>query len=403
LLLQIPSRSSDPNISPGPVLGGKVTVEPQATLSFTVSGSDPDEDELTFSADNLPDGATFDPLTQQFSWTPTLGQAGSYPGVTFGVSDSLLSDSEQILITVTPTAVAVVIDIKPGSEHNPVNPKSEGVLPVAVFSSPDFDATDIDPSTVYLSGAPVAQNPDEGGWMIQEKDENNDGLMDVRLHFETEGIDPALFVDGYAVMTGSTFGGTAFYGSDIVTIVPKDLANDYWALEEIAECMDGGVALGYPDGLYRPTLAVTRDQMAVFVSRAMAGGDEAIPAGPEEPTFSDVPDAQWAYDHIEYAAVNGVVTGYGDGSYQPSWLVTRGQMAVFIARAKGWVRIGDDMTTAPQLFTDVPPGYWSGTAIEACVSNGVVKGYADGYYGPANEVTRDQMAVYIAQAWELPM
>ena len=396
------------NISVGdvnrpPVLDpiGDKTVEVMATLSFALSCSDPEGDTLVCSASGLPAGASFDPVTEQFNWTPTSGQAGSYPGVTFEVSDGLLSDTEQIMITVTPTGVAVVIDIKPGSERNPVNPKSEGVLPVAVFSSDTFDATDIDPSTVYLAGASVAQNPDDQRWMIEEKDENGDGLMDVRLHFDTEGIDPSQFVGDYAVLTGSTYGGIAFQGSDFVTIVPKDLANDYWALEEIAECLDAGVALGYPDGLYRPNVAVARDQMAVFVSRAMAGGDDAIPAGPEQPTFSDVPESQWAYDPIEYAVANGVVAGYGDGSYQPGWVVTRGQMAVFIARAKGWVSIGDDMTTAPQLFTDVPAGYWSGTAVQSCVFNGVVQGYPDGYYRPTVQVTRDQMAVYIARAWDL--
>jgi hypothetical protein len=309
-----------------------------------------------------------------------------------------------LLIFETHPLLGIDIDIKPGSERNPVNPKSEGVLPVAVFSSETFDATDIDPSTVVLAGAPVAQNPDDGGWMIHDGDENGDGLTDVRLHFETEEIEVELLVDGqYAVLTGSTFGGTDFQGWDHVTIVPKDLANDFWALEDIAECLEGGIVVGYPDGYYRPDLAVSRDQMAVFISRGLVGGRDAVPEGPEEPTFPDVPTDHWAYDSIEYAAGNGVVGGYGNGSYQPGWPVTRAQMAVFIARAKEWVSIGDDMTDAGQVFPDVPPGFWAGTAIEACVYNEVVKGYADGFYRPTVVVTRDQMAVYIARAFDLAM
>ena len=78
-------------------------------------------------------------------------------------------------------------------------------------------------------------------------------------------------------------------------------------------------------------------------------------------------------------------------------------MAVFIAQAEDWVSLDDDLATAPQLFLDVPAGYWAGKAIEACVSHGVVQGYPDGFYRPIAAVTRDQMAVYIARAWELSM
>jgi len=320
------------------------------------------------------------------------------------LSQSPAWDGSPCWISLVPSpneVVQVEIDIKPGSECNPVNPTSQGVLPVAVFSSVDFDATDIDSSTVLLAGAPVAQNPDDGGWMIHEQDENGDDLMDVRLHFETEQIDTELLDGEYAMAAGMTYGGLEFQGRDNVTIVPEDIPNDHWAIESIAECLKGKVVKGYPDGLYRPDLAVSRDQMAVFVARAMAGGEGTIPAGPLEPTFSDVSADHWAYDAIEYAVAEGVIAGYDNGTYQPEWIVSRAQMPVFIARAEGWVGIDDNMNTAPALFPDVPAGHWAGTAIQACVEYGVVSGYPDGYYCPTWDVTRDQMAIYIARAFEL--
>jgi len=81
--------------------------------------------------------------------------------------------------------------------------------------------------------------------------------------------------------------------------------------------------------------------------------------------------------------------------------VTRDQMAVFMARAKGWVAINEDLSTAPALFHDIPAGFWAGKAIQACVNNGVVHGYPDGYYRPTWKVSRDQMAVFIGQAFGL--
>jgi len=39
------------------------------------------------------------------------------------------------------------------------------------------------------------------------------------------------------------------------------------------------------------------------------------------------------YDHIEYTVSYGVVAGYPDGKYHPDYVVTRGLMAIYLARA----------------------------------------------------------------------
>ena len=58
-------------------------------LQFTLSAEDPNNDPLTYSLlSALPDGATFDPQTAKFAWTPGFEQAGDYT-VQFGVADPL--------------------------------------------------------------------------------------------------------------------------------------------------------------------------------------------------------------------------------------------------------------------------------------------------------------------------
>jgi hypothetical protein len=73
-----------------PVLGaiGNKSVDEGQLLEFTISATDPDTgDTLTYSASNLPTGATFTPATQTFSWTPGVGDAGTYSNVLFTVED----------------------------------------------------------------------------------------------------------------------------------------------------------------------------------------------------------------------------------------------------------------------------------------------------------------------------
>ncbi|MBP2029473.1 hypothetical protein J2755_000393 [Methanohalophilus levihalophilus] len=89
-------------------IGSKSTTATEP-LTFTLTATDPEDDPLTFSATNLPEGATLDPSTGEFSWAPSIGQEGTYY-VTFRVNDGSLMDSETVAITVNELNVAPVID-----------------------------------------------------------------------------------------------------------------------------------------------------------------------------------------------------------------------------------------------------------------------------------------------------
>ena len=116
----------------------------------------------------------------------------------------------------------VVIDIKPGSDDNVINLGSHGVVPVAILSTAEFDATTVDPATVALAGSNVAIRGKGDRLMTNEEDVDGDGLADLVLQVETENLDPDTFQDGEAVLTGFTIGGMKVVGSDAITIVPPE-------------------------------------------------------------------------------------------------------------------------------------------------------------------------------------
>ncbi|MFB3879845.1 MAG: S-layer homology domain-containing protein [Armatimonadota bacterium] len=122
----------------------------------------------------------------------------------------------------------------------------------------------------------------------------------------------------------------ADYTLDDVAAPPfPDVPLGYWAEREIQACVQNGVVKGYPDGIYRPEVTITRDQMAAFIQRAC--GYE-LPELSDDP-FPDVPDHFWAAREIQACVDHEVVKGYPDGFYRPEWEVTRDQMAVFVYRA----------------------------------------------------------------------
>lgn len=191
-----------------------------------------------------------------------------------------------------------------------------------------------------------------------------------------------------------------------ITIWFADTPQGSWGLNEIIACVDAGIVKGYEGGTYLPTSPVSRDQMAVYIARAVAGGDANVPdPGCSEPPFTDVSCNQWARKYIQFCVSEGIVEGYEDGSYHPTEEVNRAQMAVYVARSvvspHGEAGLAGYTPPSTPTFPDVTPDFWVYKHVEYCVEHGVVNGYEDGYYHPNTVVTRDQMAVYIARAFGL--
>lgn len=109
------------------------------------------------------------------------------------------------------------IDIKPGSYPNSINLGSKGNVPVAIFSTTDFDATTVDPRSVTLGGASVKLKGKDTP-MASFEDVNGDGLDDIIVHVETTGFELSLG-DTVAVLEGFTFDGTPIRGEDTIRIV----------------------------------------------------------------------------------------------------------------------------------------------------------------------------------------
>jgi hypothetical protein len=102
------------------------------------------------------------------------------------------------------------IDIKPGSFPNAINLKSKGRVPVAILSTDKFDATTVDPTTVYFAEALPVRWTVEDVWPY-------DGRDDLLLFFNTQD----LILDEsspWATLIGETYGRDPVWGKDAVYI-----------------------------------------------------------------------------------------------------------------------------------------------------------------------------------------
>ena len=109
------------------------------------------------------------------------------------------------------TVLPIRIDIKPGSETNPLNLTSRGVIPVAVLTTAEFDASELDPATVLFAGASSVQ------WI--QTDIESDGDLDLLFHFKTTRLN-LTGTSEEAWLTGSTYDDISVKGSDRIMMVP---------------------------------------------------------------------------------------------------------------------------------------------------------------------------------------
>jgi hypothetical protein len=117
--------------------------------------------------------------------------------------------------SVIPAYTPVIIDIKPNDVINSINLGDQGVIPVSVLTTSNFNAKLIAPLTVQF-GPDAAPEFHQRGHV---KDVNKDGFTDMMLHFATvqTGI---LSTDTKVCLFGQTTAGTYIFGCDTVRIVP---------------------------------------------------------------------------------------------------------------------------------------------------------------------------------------
>ena len=124
--------------------------------------------------------------------------------------------------------------------------------------------------------------------------------------------------------------------------------------------------------------------MAIF-----SGNPGGLRPGVSGGGFDDVDSSAWYTEAIRWAAGQGIVGGYGDGTFGPNDPITREQLAVML-----WRYVGSPAATGRELdFNDTDE--ISGFALEAmrwAVENGILNGDGSGELGPKEQATRAQVA-----------
>lgn len=112
-------------------------------------------------------------------------------------------------------SLMIEVQVKPGEDSGPasINLRAQGVIPVALLGSPDFDVEEIDLES--LRAGPDAATPRPHPSF---EDVNGSGHLDIVAHFPTAGLGLTAGSTELCV-SGRTTGGTPFNGCDAIRSV----------------------------------------------------------------------------------------------------------------------------------------------------------------------------------------
>lgn len=160
--------------------------------------------------------------------------------------------------------------------------------------------------------------------------------------------------------------------------------------KEILYLANKGLINGINDSTFAPKDAVTREQAAALIGRALGLSGKL-----RKTKFSDVDPARYSSGYIQSAYEKGYINGYGDGSFRPKETMTRGEMAYLLSRAFNFSSTGNVFFNDIKTDESKTSLY---TAVSKIATAGVSNGTGNGTYSPTNKLTREEFAIFLARA-----
>ncbi len=186
--------------------------------------------------------------------------------------------------------------------------------------------------------------------------------------------------------------GPASTSSDLVPTSGRfaDVPGAAWYADGVDWTTAYGVLSAYPPGLFKPTKAATRAQVASalwnLAGRPAATGDGA--------SYSDVPGGARYHPALDWLDDAGIDSGFADGTFRPRGTLTRTRLAVWMHRASGTLA-----GSAPSTYADVPDGAWYAGAADWWQAQGLGAGSpGTATFKPKATVKRSQLAGWL---WNL--
>lgn len=183
---------------------------------------------------------------------------------------------------------------------------------------------------------------------------------------------------------------------DPAALTYADVSEGDWYYEAVRYVTANGLMNGLDGGAFGPDETASRAMIVTILYRLE--GEPAVGAA----AFTDVPEGAWYAGATAWAAANGIVTGYGDGSFDPDAAITREQLAAILYRYAGYKGC-DSAAAGAGLDGYDDQGQVSGYAADAlswASARGLITGVTGSSMAPGGSADRAQVATILMRFCE---
>lgn len=170
-----------------------------------------------------------------------------------------------------------------------------------------------------------------------------------------------------------------------------DVAPDTWYFDAVRYAYENSLMVGTSPTAFSPNGMTTRAQIVTILWRLVDS-----PAGEAPVDFADVDPAAWYGEAVRWAAGQGIVGGYGNGSFGPNDPVTREQLAAILYRFAQHMGYDTEGQADLSGFTDLAQvSTYAREAMAWCVDAGLLSGTSPTTLSPRGQATRAQTAAVL--------
>ena len=191
-------------------------------------------------------------------------------------------------------------------------------------------------------------------------------------------------IGALALACAFSLNATAFAALDDTGYTDVDAGA--WYADAVSYVTDNGLMGGTSSTAFSPEDAMTRAMLATVLYRA---ADTPAVTGTDD--FTDTADGTWYADAVLWASRQGLVTGYGDGTFGTDDPVSREQIAAIL-----WRYAGSPQAQDAQDFSDESAiSAYAADAVGWARANGIVNGKENNTFDPQGNATRAEVATIL--------
>lgn len=173
----------------------------------------------------------------------------------------------------------------------------------------------------------------------------------------------------------------------------SDVSAGDWFYDPVVWIYNEGLMTGTSTTTFEPNMSTTRAMIVAMLAR-LENVTDADSAG-----FTDVADGDWYATAVNWAASEGIVGGFGDGTFQPNAPITREQMASILYRYAEYKGLDVSARTDLSHYSDQPSA-WAEDVLSWAVAEGLLAGVTDDQLQPQGNATRAQVAAILERFLE---